>query len=323
MKMFVASLVCCLLLNCWPLATASAQEQAVEESVPQLTSELRQHAAKYAEAFNKQDTETLSKMWAAQGDYQNLGHGLKINGAKEITETYSQLFSSYPKARLAISLEQVKAVTDNVARGEGSNRLLLDDGTSSASSFVVIWVKQGDQWLIDSLTETEVPQNTAHTALQELSWLVGTWEDETEEILVRTSCKWSRTGTFLIRSFHVERSEEDTTEGTQIIGWDPLMKQLRSWTFYSDGSFGSGYWSKSGSEWLVKSSQVMADGRIAQGTYVFSDITPDSMSVQLTGYSIEGELQPARQPVLVVRVDETSETSEPEASPAAEGGQPE
>ncbi len=309
MRAFRVGLFTCLLLA----QTAWAEDQNPFHT-PDPHAAFRQHVERYTTAFNQKNLPELAALWAADGEYYNLQSHQKVSGREAITDSYQAFLAEYPDARLVAQLNSVKQVTEDVARGEGTSQLLLADGTTQAAAFVVLYVKQGDHWVLDSLTETELPPLTATAALAELEWLVGDWEDDTAEVLVQTSCKWSRTQAFLLRKFVVHHDDqEEATEGTQIIGWDPLYHQIRSWTFYSDGSFGSGFWSKNGDNWLVKGTQTLADGRVADGLHVISHITADSMQVQLTSYSIEGELQPSREPVTVVRVHPAvEENSTPE-----------
>ena len=57
----------------------------------------------------------------------------------------------------------------------------------------------------------------------------------------------------------------------------------------------------------MKSVHTLADGTIAEALRVVSEITENSLKVQLTSHSINGELQPSREPVTVRRV-KASET---------------
>jgi hypothetical protein len=105
-------------------------------------------------------------------------------------------------------------------------------------------------------------------------------------------------------------------EGTQIIGWDPRAKQIRSWTFNSDGSFGEGLWSRNQDEWLVRTSQTLPDGRAATATQVIQRLDNDAVTVQTIGKEVDGVLEPASDPVTVARVAEEPAEA-PGASPAA------
>jgi hypothetical protein len=109
----------------------------------------------------------------------------------------------------------------------------------------------------------------------------------------------------LIRSFRVQLADEDEPrQGTQVIGWDPRHKQIRSWTFDSDGSFGEGTWSKNGDDWLVRMGHTQWDGRLTSGTQVITRVDNNTVTVQAIGSEVDGEPVPASEPVTVRRVVE-------------------
>jgi hypothetical protein len=104
-----------------------------------------------------------------------------------------------------------------------------------------------------------------------------------------------------------------TLEGTQVIGWDPIAGQIRSWTFDSEGGFGEGRWIQDGSRWLIKTSFVLATGERASAVNVITYVDPDTFRWQSIGREIAGELQPDVSEVTVVRKKAESTESEPAA----------
>jgi len=59
-----------------------------------------------------------------------------------------------------------------------------------------------DPWLIRNSRERDVrPPTSPHEALQDLEWLIGTWQDQSEDAQVITTVRWSPNRAFLIRSF--------------------------------------------------------------------------------------------------------------------------
>jgi hypothetical protein len=54
--------------------------------------------------------------------------------------------------------------------------------------------------------------------------------------------------------------------GVQRIGWDPIARRIKSWTFDSNGGYGDGQWSKQGDTWVVQASGVLPDGRTTTST---------------------------------------------------------
>jgi hypothetical protein len=201
----------------------------------------------------------------------------------------------------------------DVAAIDGVTAVSTRGEETEESTFSGIVVQTGGRWVIQLLEESPVPTPaTAHDALRELEWLVGRWLDESETATITTTVRWSPSQAFLIRSFAVETAEGLDREGTQVIGWDPRSRQIRSWTFDSDGSFGDGVWTRTDDGWLVKSTQTLADGRAASGTYVFTLESEDALFVQLIGHEIEGEPQPTGPAIRVVRM-----ADEPDTLPAA------
>ena len=154
--------------------------------------------------------------------------------------------------------------------------------------------------------------------------MVGHWQDASDADQVDTHVRWSANEAFLIRSFVVTREGEEPFEGTQVIGWDPRAGNIRSWTFSSDGSFGEGVWSAVGDEWHVLTAQTLADGRAATATQIIRRIDDDTATVQTIGKEIDGQPEPASDPVTIARVVEEPATDEAapagaEAEPAAVG----
>ena len=113
----------------------------------------------------------------------------------------------------------------------------------------------------------------------------------------------------------VRASEGVPQTGTQRIGWYPRSRGVRSWWCNSDGSFGDGSWTKSGDEWFIKSSQTLADGRAASGTFVLSRVDNDSVTLRLIGHEVDGEPQLAGKTVSMIRTaDDISQAAGAEPS---------
>ena len=154
--------------------------------------------------------------------------------------------------------------------------------------------------------------------LGDLDWMVGQWIDEGEDVTITTSCSWTKNGKFLTRSFRVVTDDEVTLEGTQVVGWDPIERRIRSWTFDSEGGFGEGRWIRDDSRWLVKTSYVLASGERASALNVFTYVDPDTFRWQSIDREIGGELQPSIPEVTVVRrkaEENESQQGEEEVSP--------
>jgi uncharacterized protein (TIGR02246 family) len=269
--------------------------------------EIEKTARAYADAFNNKDAKTLASLWAPEGVYTNRETGERTAGREAIQTQFAEILKEPSAKRLSVALNDMRLIKPDVAIADGRATVTVagEEGTKS-TAFSAVFVKHGDQWLLDSVHETQAPiPPSPRAALAELEWLVGAWIDDSDDANVATSVRWSPHEAFLIRSFRVQLPDDDEPrEGTQVIGWDARNKQIRSWTFDSDGSFGEGTWSKNGDDWLVRMSHTLADGRVASGTQVVSRIDNDNLTVQSIGSEVEGEPTPTAEPVKVIRVRE-------------------
>jgi len=88
---------------------------------------------------------------------------------------------------------------------------------------------------------------------------------------------------------------------TQRIGWDPLSKQIKSWVFDSEGGYGDGLWTRNGDQWMIKSSGVLPDGRIATATNILTRVGPNAARWASTERTVGGFHAPDRFENMMVR----------------------
>ncbi|MCA9162058.1 MAG: SgcJ/EcaC family oxidoreductase [Planctomycetales bacterium] len=276
---------------------------------------VRQTLEKYIAAFNSKDLKAVASTWAANGVHIDRESGARTEGRDAIMADIKSAFEQQPALRLAGRIDQIRLLKSDVATVEGETSVGAPGEAPSVSVFSALLVLDNGRWTIHSIEESAAPNPVqAGEALRGLEWLVGRWVDETEASRVDTTVRWSSNGAFLIRSFAVRNDDNVTQQGTQIIGWDPRSREIRSWSFNSDGSFGDGVWSKNGDDWLIRSSQTLADGRAATGTYVLTRVDENAMQLKLIGHEIEGEPQPASPTVKVVRATEPAKNETPSTS---------
>jgi uncharacterized protein (TIGR02246 family) len=262
----------------------------------------------YVAAFNAHDADKLAALWTPGGVYVDKATGDRTEGRDALAADFRALFAASPQIMLSGAVEHVRAIGDQAAVVEGTTTTVTPDAEPAVTGFTAIFVKQGDAWLLDAVHETPLAAPDApRQALAPLAWMVGQWRDaaapgDDAATSVDTSVRWSPSEAFLIRSYSVSRPEEEPLQGTQVIGWDPRAKQIRSWTFNSDGSFGEGVWTRSGDEWLARSSQTLADGRAATATQVFKQLDDNTATVQTIAKEIDGAPEPATEPVTITRL---------------------
>jgi uncharacterized protein (TIGR02246 family) len=282
---------------------------------------IRKRMELYLDAFNQHDAAAVGTFWSQDGVSLAEDSGERLSGRESLVRHFSTFFQDTPTARLSGEITELKLVRPDVALIDGRTTLFVADTEPVVSVYSALLVKDSDEWLISNSRERDTPPQGSREALRELEWLVGTWQDQSEAAQVSTTFRWSLNKAFLIRSFTVQDPDADSLEGTQVIGWDPLNRQIRTWTFNSDGSFGQGTVSKHDDDWLLKMSQVLSDGKLASATQVITRVDPDTMTVQLIGETVNGEAVPSSAPVTVLRVEETAGSATDEAD-GERGGQP-
>src|SRR5262249_10084422 len=159
---------------------------------------------------------------------------------------------------------------------------------------------------IDSVREHHLPYDGSNAEfLDELEWLNGKWhykEGDTEIIL---DCAEVANGNFRTHRFQVKTRGEITHEGTHVVGYDAAKKQLRSWVFASDGSFGDGYIDSKGNRWTIRASGILPDGEKSSATQVLTKKSDDSFTWQVIDRSVGARPLPNAETITMTRLTAT------------------
>jgi uncharacterized protein (TIGR02246 family) len=301
--MFYRSLLSMSLLSMALFALTCSAAVADQPSEADDVQQIEAEVAAYVEAFNAKDAAALSKHWSETGAYVRPADGVRVVGRKAIEKEFQSAFAERPNAVLAVKVDTIRFVTSDVAIEEGVAVVTSPDAEPSRTGYAAVHVKRDGQWQVDSIREADlaVAEETAGNRLSELAWLVGDWVDQSETATVETSVTWTKNKTFLSYAFKVATGGSDELEGTQVLGWDPVKKTIRSWMFDSDGGFGEGAWTRNDDRWEVKLRQILADGRTASSTNVYTRVDDDTFTWQSINREIDGESLPDVEPVTVVR----------------------
>jgi hypothetical protein len=131
--------------------------------------------------------------------------------------------------------------------------------------------------------------------------MMGSWIDQDENATIQTDCQWTKNQNFINRSFAVVVGDQVDLAGMQIIGWDPVAKQIRSWIFDSDGGFAEGKWTRKGDRWLIQTSGTLPDGSRSSAVNIMTRVDDDSFTWQSVQREVDGDILPNVDEVLVVR----------------------
>ena len=241
-----------LLISQSPARSGHFQEKAADP--PRATGKvragdeqaLRALVAEFTRAFNAGEVKAVAALFSSDARMVTLT-GRDLNGRAAIEQLFASSFEEYPGQTIEVKTENLRLLGADSAIEEGTATITDPPtpgdprGSSETNRYSVAYVKRDGKWLQDSIRDYPLQESTialtAHEHLQELKWLIGDWVDESDEAEVHTTCRWSENQSFLLRSFQVRTRGQAALSGSQRIGWDPRLKQIRSWVFDSDGGF--------------------------------------------------------------------------------------
>lgn len=261
------------------LATPAFAQQAPapteKDAVSADEQQIRKAVTAFVEQYNAHNAEGVAALFAPDAR-MTFRDGTEVNGREEIKQAFAESFESAPKTSISVVVESIRFLTPNVAVEEGFTTLFPDGETlTSQGRYTVAHVEKDGQWLMQAVRVVEEQSLSAYGELMPLEWLIGDWVDEGRTEVIETTFRWDDNKSFLLEEFQVVRGGEVVMKGTQRIGWDPQSKQIRSWTFDSEGGFGEAVWTNVGDRWICKAKAVTADGTSASATRTLTRAATD------------------------------------------------
>jgi uncharacterized protein (TIGR02246 family) len=253
---------------------AAPQRPADEEAV-------RAAARAYLGALERGDGRSLAAMWTPDGDIVD-DDGRVMNGRETVAATAPVDAASRPAFDLRET--SLRFLSADVAVEDGEVQVTPPGSTAvHTGHFTALWVRQAGAWRLAGLRESRIDAAAAAPKLADLEWMVGDWVvvDEpasrrpgadvdtgkagpSDQPAMEVSVRWDEGRAFLVREMRVVRKtpagQAAASHITQRIGWDPLSRQLRSWSFSSDGGHAESTWTREGDTWIARAMAVMPDG---------------------------------------------------------------
>ncbi|TWU56323.1 SgcJ/EcaC family oxidoreductase [Rubripirellula reticaptiva] len=256
----------------------------------------------YVKDFNDGNVAGIASRWMENGQVTD-SEGNVTKGRDKLSEQLSAYFAEVKDPKLSVDVKSIEMISPNVARETGVSTIFASEQVLERTDYVAVHVKIESGWKIDSIIESThvdaAPSNYEH--LKNLEWMIGTWSAGDEQSSITTTCRWSKNQNFIIRSFEVQDGAEDSFEGTQVVGWDPVNEAIRSWTFDSDGGYAAGRWKIEDGRYLESSKSILADGRVGSSTHIYQLGSDGSVSYQAIARQVDDELLPSVGPVTLNR----------------------
>lgn len=270
------------------LCLAQIQTQPTPEQVVVIANDRA-----YEEAYAKADVQALVSFFAADAEY-TAEDGGTYSGLPEIEEAIRNGLRANPGSVLAIHVDSVRALALDVLLEKGTTEVTARSGETSGAHYTAVHVKRDGSWKISELVERPLSGDSPRQHLSELAWLTGKWEesDPSNDLVVESQYSWARGGSFLTRNVKVTHRGEVTLEGWQIIGWDPLEEQIRSWTFDTGGGFAGGLWTREGDRWLIRETGVAPGGNRTAADNTLTKLSADRLAWESNNRFLDGEPQP-------------------------------
>jgi uncharacterized protein (TIGR02246 family) len=284
-------------LCCGVLAapTAAFGQEATERKADEEA--IRTAAKDYLAALATGDPKVLSEFWTADGDFVD-GAGQEHPAAELVAEAAAAAGRG-AKPEVKLTASKVRFLTDDVAIEDGTSEV-TPPGAKGApplrGRFHAIWVKQSGRWKLASLREVPIEPPTGGR-LSDLGWMVGTWKAEQGNSTLEVDVRWNPTGTYLLRDLKAVHDGRVVFQGQQRVGWDPLTRKLKSWSFDSDGGYGEATWVKDGDTWVGQATAVLPDGRQTSGTTVLTFDGRDTLTRKSLAGRVDGNPVPDQEVV--------------------------
>jgi uncharacterized protein (TIGR02246 family) len=299
------------------LASASKASSADISSADETA--IRANVRAYVQAYERQDAKAIAALWSPKGIFVDVENGRRVKGRDAIEAEFKQQFRKSGAEKLRVAVQSIRAITPDVAIEDGTASVTDAAGAATESSYTAIHIKQDGMWLLDSVRETSLPApGAARDHLQELDWLVGAWIDDGADDVVQSEYVWGVNQAFLIHRFTVFIGDAVAMQGTQIIGWDPAGKTIRSWAFDTEGGFAEATWKREGERWIITNKSTLPDGKRGSAINVLRRIDENRCSWKSTARQVDGEMLPNVDEVEIIRqqVSQSGEAAQSETNPA-------
>ncbi len=293
---------------------ALAAQEKREAADPNLAA-VKQLMEGVAAAFDAADAKKLAAYWAEDAEMIDM-HGIQTQGREAIQKGFAELFSKRPGSKLKMQVTGVRTVGPAAVIAEVTSEITprLPEQPAAAVASLIL-VKQDGKWLIESARD-EVREAPAAAHLKDLAWMVGRWSGAAkapEKSTASGSCSWTGTKSHLVRTFAIYRNGV-TRQGTEVIGWDPRQKTIRSWVFDSAGDYVERVWKQSGKIWQVESKGTLADGSTASATEIITPQGSDAFTVESKDRKRNGQKEPDVPAIEMRRQPEATGAPEPKSA---------
>jgi uncharacterized protein (TIGR02246 family) len=264
--------------------------------------DVRKVSEAFARAFETGDAKAVGAFFTDSGEYVD-DESEPIRGRAALEKAYAGFFAKRGEIKVQSKTDKIRFLGKDAAVEEGTFAVLSKNRPTNESRFSALYLREEGKWRIAMLKEW-ADENSTRPDLQDLAWLIGSWESDGPEMLARTTYSWGDNKKFIQSRFEIKKKNDNAVlnSGTQTIGVDPALGLIRAWTFGSDGSVGEAVWSHDGDRWSIDSRATLPDGSATSALNHLTREGDDEFRWRSVQRSVEGESQPDIATVKVRRV---------------------
>ena len=256
---------------------------------------------RFVKAYNAKDARALGDLFTPDAEIED-DDGDLTRGRDAIVARFAKMFGDGQSGILSVTTDSLRFLTKDLAIEEGTASLTLGGGAATQTNrYSVIYTRLDGRWLHTRIRDEQPDEVSPHEQLRQLEWMLGEWVNESDDGIVKTHCKWSDDGNFLLREFDVKVEGRIALRGTQRIGWDGQRKQFRTWVFDDRGGFAEGLLSRDGERWITRASGVRSDGRSVSTTNAITALGKDRILWETLERTVGGEAVPGTDQFYLVR----------------------
>ena len=282
--------------GCGVLAAAPADESARKADEVAI----RKATQEFVAAFEKGEAETVAAH-LTEGAEMVPDDASEIRGREAIQKACAGHFARFPQQKITLNPESLRFTSRDTAVEEGLMITSVEKGAPATHRYSLHHVREDGKWLIAEIHEWA----SEATALQDLEWLIGSWQSKRADVEVQTTWEWLGDKAF-IRGTITMRQKDQTVSGMQLIGIDPRTDEMTIWVFESDGGVTQGTCTRDDNTWIFETSGLTADGGELASTNILARIDNDTITWQPVNLTVGDEVIGDLPPVRVTRVKATA-----------------
>ena len=273
-------LALCLVSSAVNYGDGQAPAASAEQSI-------RQAVAAYVDAFNRGDMAALASVWAPDAEYVNES-GTVTKGRDSIVGLFKQYATNLKGTKLTLKVTSVRPLKGDIALQDGTSAYAKPDGTIDEGRFTAVWFKNDGKWQLRSVRDLPDDTDAASPTgrLKELQWMVGNWEGGNGAVTV--AVRWAVNQAFLHYEYKMKSGDTDMIV-VQLVGFDPLSNQIKSWMFDSQGGYGEGLWTRDGNSWTGQTAGVLPSGQTGTAINIIHYIDDDNCTFQVRDREVGGQ----------------------------------